>query len=337
MKTAVLLINLGSPNKPTILSVWKFLRQFLMDPRVIDIPFLIRYVLVNFIIIPKRVANSTQEYKKLWQLFGASPLISYAEKLTAKLNIKLDEKYDVYFAMRYQNPSLDSALAEIYSKGYKELVILPLYPQYASASTGSTIDYCKNIMKNWWNIPKLTIINHFCNHPSFINSVVENTNKMDFDNYDHILFSYHGLPERHVDKSHPGSTLCADSDCEEGLSNDNHFCYKAQCYETTKLIASQLALSKDSYSISFQSRLNNKWIKPYTDKVMLELVESNHKKVLVLSPAFVSDCLETSIEISERNKKVFIEHGGEEFTLVPSLNDNDTWVDAIINIINLRG
>ena len=144
MKTAVLLINLGSPNKPTILSVWKFLRQFLMDSRVIDIPFLIRYVLVNFIIIPKRVANSTQEYKKLWQLFGASPLINYAEKLTAKLNIKLDEKYDVYFAMRYQNPSIDSALAEIYSKGYKELVILPLYPQYASASTGSTINYCKN-------------------------------------------------------------------------------------------------------------------------------------------------------------------------------------------------
>lgn len=337
MKRAVLLINLGSPSKPTIPSVWKFLRQFLMDPRVIDIPFLIRYILVNFIIIPKRVANSTKEYKKLWQLFGASPLITYAEKLTAKLNDKNISDTDFYFAMRYQNPSIDSVLGEIYSKGYEELVILPLYPQYASASTGSTIEYCKHIMSKWWNMPKLTIINHFCNHPLFINCVVDNTKKMDVDKYDHVLFSYHGLPERHVDKSHLHSTLCADGKCENGLATHNQFCYKAQCYETTKLIATQLKLPKEAYSVSFQSRLNDDWIKPYTEKVMLELVKSNRKKVLVLSPAFVSDCLETSIEISERNKKVFIEHGGEEFTLVPSLNDNDNWVDAIQDIINHHG
>ena len=337
MKRAVLLINLGSPNKPTIPSVWKFLRQFLMDPRVIDIPFLIRYILVNFIIIPKRVANSTAEYKKLWAIFGASPLITYAEKLTAKLNDKNINDTDFYSAMRYQSPSIDSVLAEIYSKGYEELDILPLYPQYASASTGSTIEYCKNIMKNWWNMPKITIINHFCNHPSFINCVVDNTKKMDIDKYDYILFSYHGLPERHVDKSHPQSITCADGKCEDGLADDNRFCYKAQCYETTILVAKQLGLPKDTYSVSFQSRLNDDWIKPYTDKVMLELAESNRKKVLVLSPAFVSDCLETSIEISEQNKKVFIKHGGEEFTLVPSLNDNDNWVDAVQDILNSHG
>ena len=145
MNKAVLLINLGSPNKPTIPSVWKYLRQLLMDPRVIDIPFLLRYFLVNFIIIPTRVSNSTREYKQLWKKFGASPLINYAEKLTVKLNNK-KSGVDYYFAMRYQNPSIDKVLSKIYSKNYEELVILPLYPQYASASTGSTIEHCNKII-----------------------------------------------------------------------------------------------------------------------------------------------------------------------------------------------
>jgi ferrochelatase len=337
MKTAVLLINLGSPGKPTIPSVWKFLRQFLMDPRVIDIPFMIRYILVNFIIIPKRVANSTKEYKKLWQLFGASPLISYAEKLTKKLNVKLDDKYHVYFAMRYQNPSIESTLLSIYSKNYEHIIILPLYPQYASASTGSTIECCEKIISKWWRKPKLTIINQFYHNSDFINCIVDNTKKMNYKEYDHILFSYHGLPERHVDKAHPGTSLCANGHCENGMTDENMFCYKAQCYETTKLITAQLSLPKNAYTTTFQSRLDNKWIKPYTDKVMLELSASNHKKVLVLSPAFVSDCLETSIEISERYKNVFIEHGGGKFMLVPSLNDNDNWVDAVAGIINSHG
>ena len=337
MKKAVLLINLGSPSKPTIPYVWKFLRQFLMDPRVIDIPFLVRYILVNFIIIPKRVANSTKEYKKLWHLFGASPLIRYAEKLTKKMNVKLGENYDVFSAMRYQNPSIESALAEIYAKNYEHIIILPLYPQYASASTGSVIEHCNLIISKWWNFPKTTIINQFYYNSDYINCIVENARQMNYKDYDHILFSYHGLPERHVDKSHAESILCSNENCENGINDENTFCYKAQCYETTKLITAQLSLPKDSYTTTFQSRLDNKWIKPYTDKVMLDLVSLNRKKVLVLSPAFVSDCLETSIEISERYKNTFIEHGGEEFTLVPSLNDNDNWVDAVAEIINSHG
>ena len=334
MKKAVLLINLGSPNKPTIPSVRKYLRQFLMDPRVIDIPFLLRYILVNFIIIPNRVSTSTKEYKKLWERFDSSPLIRFAEKLTSKLNNKYHTEADFYYAMRYQNPSIESALSDIYVKHYEELIILPLYPQYASASTGSTIEYCKTIMRKWWNFPKTTFINNFYNHTGYINCFVENTKHMNYSDYDHILFSYHGLPERHVDKSHLGSSLCSHENCEAGISDNNIFCYKAQCYETTSLLAEKLALQKDSYTTTFQSRLDDKWIKPYTDKVMLELAASNRKKVLVLSPAFVSDCLETSIEISVRYKKIFINHGGEEFTLVPSLNDNDNWVDAVIGIIN---
>jgi len=305
-----------------------------MDPRVIDIPYLLRFLLVNFIIIPARVSNSTNEYKKLWEKFGTFPLVSFAEKLTMKLNAAFPSKADFYYAMRYQNPSIDLILAQIYLKNYEELVILPLYPQYASASTGSTIEYCNNIIRRWWNIPKIKIINHFYNHDSYIKCFVENTKKFDYNNYDHILFSYHGLPERHVDKTYTNNSICKDNNCEEGINEDNKFCYKAMCYETSNLIASNLLIPNDKFSVCFQSRLDDKWIKPYTDKVMLKLADSNHKKILVLSPAFVSDCLETSIEITDRNKKEFIKHGGKEFTLVPSLNDNDSWVRAIIDIIN---
>ncbi len=333
MKKAVLLINLGSPDAPTISSVWPYLRQFLMDPRVIDIPYLLRLFLVNCIIIPNRVKNSTDEYKKLWDMFGGSPLVKFTKSLEEKLNKKYSDEYDFYHAMRYQNPSIDSVLAEIQSKNYEEVIILPLYPQYASASTGSAIDYCQNIMKNWWNTPSVKIISHFCNHPAFIQCFVDNTVKMNYQDYDHILFSYHGLPERHVEKSHIDGSTCNDKNCTNGLHDENAGCYRAMCYETTKQIANKLDLTQDNYTVSFQSRLNDDWIKPYTDIEMIELVTSGKKKVLVLSPAFVSDCLETSIEISERNQKVFIENGGSEFTLVSSLNDNDDWVDAIVEII----
>lgn len=332
----MLLINLGTPNSASIVSVWKFLRQFLMDPRVIDIPFLIRLFLVNFIIIPLRLFNSTKEYKKLWSKFSVSPLLDFTQKLTLKLNSKFNTKADFYFAMRYQNPSIDSVLKEIYSKNYDELIILPLYPQYASASTGSTIEHCNKIINKWWNMPKIKIINHFYNHESYINCFVDNTRQSDYMSYDHILFSYHGLPERHVDRTYTDNSICEENNCESGVSDKNKFCYKAMCYETSNLIASNLKLPDDKYSVCFQSRLDNKWLKPYTDKVMLKLIEEDCKKILVLSPSFVSDCLETSIEISERYKEVFIKQGGKEFKLVPSLNDNDIWVDAIIDIINFE-
>ena len=337
MKKAVLLINLGSPNKPTIPSVWKYLRQFLMDPRVIDIPYLIRWFLVNCIIIPKRVANSTAEYKKLWAMFGESPLVKFTKTLRVKLQKQYGSDFDFYDAMRYQNPSIDHALAEIQSKNYAEVIILPLYPQYASASTGSTIEYCQNIMKNWWNTPTVKVINHFCNHPAFIQCFVDNTKKMNYKKFDHILFSYHGLPERHVDKSHVDGSTCKDKNCTDGLHKENTACYRAMCYETTKRIVEKLNVPTEKYTVSFQSRLNDDWIKPYTDIVMVELAKTARTKVLVLSPAFVSDCLETSIEISERNQKIFIESGGTEITLVPSLNDNDDWVDAVMEIIKSHG
>ena len=333
MKKAVLLINLGSPDIPKVSSVWRYLRQFLMDPRVIDIPYLFRLILVNCIIIPFRVKNSTKEYKKLWGIFGESPLIKYTKSLTKKLNEKYSTKYKFYYAMRYQNPSIDKNLKEIYTKNYDELIILPLYPQYASASSGSTIEYCNKIINGWWNIPKIKIINHFYNHKSYIDCFVKNTKDFDIENFDHILFSYHGLPERHVDKTYTNNTLCADNDCEHGIVDKNKFCYKAMCYETTKLITEQLSLDKKNYSVTFQSRLDDKWLKPYTDTELIKLAKKGKSKILIVSPAFVSDCLETIIEISETNKAEFIKIGGQELSLVPSLNDNEDWVDAIMDII----
>ncbi len=333
MKKAVLLINLGSPNKPSILSVWRYLRQFLMDYRVIDIPYLIRLFLVNIIIIPFRVKNSAKEYKKLWKIFGESPLIKYTKSLTKKLNDKYSSKYEFYYAMRYQNPSIDKALEKIYLENYDELIILPLYPQYASASSGSTIEYCNKKINNWWNFPKITIINHFYNHKSYINCFIENTKKFNIENYNHVLFSFHGLPERHVDKTYTNNSLCKDNDCEYGVVNENKYCYKAMCYETTKLIAKELSLNDENYSVTFQSRLDDKWLKPYTDTELMKLAKTGKSKVLIISPAFVSDCLETIIEISQINKDEFINMGGKELSLVPSLNDNDNWVDSIFEII----
>ena len=333
MNKAVLIINLGSPNSASVLSVWKFLKEFLMDGRVIDIPYLLRFFLVNFIIIPLRVLNSTKEYRKMWKKFGHSPIQKYTQSLNEKINKKIGKEYTCYYAMRYQQPSLDKVLEKIYNNNHDELIILPLYPQYASASTGSTIEKCYEIISKWWNFPKVTVINHFCDDEDYINCFVSNTKQIDYNSYDHILFSYHGLPERHVDKTYTDKTLCNDHSCEVGLTQENKFCYKAMCYETTKLIAKKLSLKKSKYSVTFQSRLDNKWLKPFTDDILNELIEKKNKKVLVLSPAFVSDCLETCIEIDESYKEDFIKAGGTELKLIPSLNDADQWVDTVINLI----
>ena len=333
MNKAVLIINLGSPNSASVLSVWKFLKEFLMDGRVIDIPYLLRFFLVNFIIIPLRVLNSTKEYRKMWKKFGHSPIQKYTQSLNEKINKKIGKEYTCYYAMRYQQPSLNKILEKIYNNNHDELIILPLYPQYASASTGSTIEKCYEIISKWWNFPKVTVINHFCDDEDYINCFVSNTRQIDYNSYDHILFSYHGLPERHVDKTYTDKTLCNDHSCEVGLTQENKFCYKAMCYETTKLIAKKLSLKKSKYSVTFQSRLDNKWLKPFTDDILNELIEKKNKKVLVLSPAFVSDCLETCIEIDESYKEDFVKSGGEKLKLVPSLNDSDQWVDTVINLI----
>lgn len=332
-KTAVLLIQLGTPDSPSTRDVRRYLTEFLNDPRVIDIPWLPRKLLVNGIIVPFRAPKSAKIYKELWDLSnGISPLITHTENVKKKLSDRLDESYEVFMAMRYQNPSMESVLAEIKLKNFDKIIILPLFPQYASASTGSAVEKAMDIIKKWWVIPEIVIVPQFWDNEGYIDSIVERTKEFNFEDYDHVIFSYHGLPERQVDKVYD-TDLCSDHPCETEINEDNKFCYKATSYATTRLLAEKLNLKEEDYTVSFQSRLDKKWLTPFSDKVVEEWAKKGAKKLLVFSPAFVADCLETLIEISGEYQEIFEEHGGEKVQLVPSSNDHDRFIDGLEQIV----
>jgi ferrochelatase len=331
-QTGVLLIQLGTPNDATVPEIRRYLGEFLNDPRVIDIPYLLRKILVNIIIVPFRAPKSTKIYKQMWTEKG-SPLLIYSESAKNKLQEKLGHEFKVELAMRYQNPSMDTVLEKMRKDNYKKIIILPLFPQYASASNGSAIDKALKIISRWWVIPSLTVINQFYDDEGYINSFVENGRKYNIDEYDHVLFSYHGLPERQVDKVHKDGRRCTDNNCENEINLENKFCYKAECYATTRILADRLKIPKEKYTVCFQSRLDEKWLKPFTDKVIIQLAQRGAKKLLVFSPAFVADCLETIVEVGIEYQNLFAEHGGEKVQLVESLNDNPTWIDTLKNMV----
>jgi ferrochelatase len=331
MKTAVLLINLGTPDSPSVRDVRSYLSQFLNDPRVIDIPWLLRKMLVNFIIVPFRAPKSARIYQKLWTDTG-SPLVYYGIKQKELLQEQLNETHDIYLAMRYKNPSIASVLEEIHKKNYQKIIILPLFPQYASASTGSALDEVMRVIKNWWVIPELKIISQYYDHPTFIEAYAERARKYIFSEYDHILFSYHGLPERQVDKVYDEG-LCSDHDCENEITEENKYCYKATCYATTRLLAGKLNIPKEKYTVCFQSRLDKKWLEPFSDKVVEACAKKGLKKLLVFSPAFTADCLETIIEIGDEYQEIFHTHGGEKVQLVESLNDHPVWIQCLKELV----
>ncbi len=331
MKKALLLVNLGTPDKPTYLSVFKYLRQFLMDGRVININPFLRFVLVNFIICPTRSFSSTKVYKEVWDKNTGSPLLHNTTKLAEKLVNKVED-YDVYFAMRYQNPSIESVINKILETNPDEITVLPLFPHYAAATTGSVYQEISRVISKKWVVPNIRFINQFYDNEKFINAWVDKASKFDLNTYDKVIFSYHGIPNSHVDNVYPDS-LCSDHNCESEVTNENKFCYKATTYETTKILASRLNLSPDKYQVTFQSRLTNKWLTPFTDEVLESLPTNGNKNVLVFSPAFTADCLETIIEIGDEYKELFLEAGGEKLDYVESLNYSDLWADAIIDII----
>lgn len=336
-KTGVLLIQLGTPDSPANSDVRRYLKEFLMDPRVIDIPFFSRLLLVRGIIVPFRTPKSAKIYKELWDLGnGKSPLLTYTESVKSLLQKRFEtEDVTVEMAMRYQNPSMDSVLERMRKANYDQIIILPLFPQYASASTGSAVDKAMEIIKKWWVIPEIKIISQFYDHEGYIDSIVERAKEFDIASYDKIMFSYHGLPERQVDKVYEEG-LCSDHDCEKGITEENKFCYKATSYETTRLIAAKLGLTEDQYTVSFQSRLDEKWIQPFSDKVIEQWGKEGKKRVLAFSPAFVADCLETLIEIGGEYQEIFEEHGGEKVQLVPSSNDHPRFVDCLEDLIRSR-
>jgi ferrochelatase len=255
-KTGVLLIQLGTPDSPSVSDVRSYLSEFLNDPRVIDIPFLLRAILVNGIIVPFRAPKSAKVYKELWELGdGKSPLLTHSLKLQSLLQEEFkDQEVTFELAMRYKNPSLDTVLERMRKANYDRIVILPLFPQYASASTGSAVEKAMNIIRKWWVIPEIKVISQFYDNDGYLDSIVDNAKQFDLSQYDHILFSYHGLPERQVDKVYDGSDLCQDQPCESAINEHNKFCYKATCYATTRLIAERMGLQENQYTVCFQSK-----------------------------------------------------------------------------------
>ena len=330
-KKAVLMMSLGTPDSPGWFDVASYLSQFLTDKRIINIPWLLRYVLVYLIIVPTRTFASSKSYKELWTERG-SPLKYHMEDLTNKVSAELSETHDIYYAMRYKNPSIISVLKEIQSKSYDEIVLFPVFPQYSSAANGSFLECAMEEISKWNVIPTIKTVDQFYDNEDFLNAFAENINKFDLERYEKVIFSYHGLPKSQLDNVYPEGK-CDDRNCEQGVVGDNHHCYKATCFETTKLLIEKLNLEKSKTITSFQSRLDSKWVTPFSDKVIEEFAAEGVKNILVVSPSFTGDCLETIIEIGDEYEELFIEKGGQKLDYVPSLNSNDNWVKCIVNII----
>ena len=333
-RKALILVNVGTPDGYGTRPVRKYLTQFLNDNKVIDLPWLLRKILVNMIIIPFRVKKSAHLYSRLWTEDG-SPLLIYLGLLAGKINDLAPGSTDVYGAMRYGNPSLAALLDKLKDKGYSEIKILPLYPQYAESTTGSVIDLVNKFSAKEQLNPPPVVIDQFWSHPAFIESFTGRINACSPGSYDHVIFSYHGLPLRQINKIHPGHKTegCI---CEKEMPAWGNKCYKAACYGTTRLIASRLSLDREKYSTAFQSRLTRNWLSPFTDELIVRLAEEGKRRLLVVAPSFVADCLETTVEIGIDYNELFKKHGGKELVLVESLNDDHTWAEALVRIAGIR-
>lgn len=328
----VLLVNLGTPDSTKVSDVRKYLREFLMDKRVIDVPFLNRWLLVNLIIAPLRAPKSAKEYERLFDEKG-SPLKYYGFEIRDLLRNLVEENgYQVELAMRYQSPSIQEGLDAL--KHCQSIHVIPLFPQYASASTGSVQDKVMEIVKDWQIIPDIKFISQFFEEELFLETIADNARKLMVETeYDHFLFSYHGIPERQILKGSVAG-YCQLGKCCGKLHDKNRYCYRAQCFATTRLLAEKLGLKDEQYSVAFQSRLGKTpWIKPYTDEVLEELAKDGKKKVLAFSPSFISDCLETTVEVGETYQEDFIAAGGEQWDLVPSLNAEEKWVRCLEGMV----
>jgi ferrochelatase len=330
--TGLLLCNLGTPDHPSPASVRRYLRQFLSDPRVLDINPVGRWALLNLIILPLRARKSAAAYRKIWSERG-SPLLWHCEDLVAAVRERLGHDWVVELGMRYQNPSIASALGKLRKAGVDRVVVFPLYPQYAAASTGSTMAEVFRIAARPWSPLSLTFVEAFYDDPGFIDAFAAvGSPILKAAEPDHVLLSFHGLPERHMRKTDPTGRHClAQTDCCDSIGPANRACYRAQCFATARALASRLGLPEGTWSVSFQSRLGRTpWLHPYTDVVIPRLAAEGKKRVVVFSPAFVADCLETLEEIGMRASEQFVAAGGEGLTLVPSLNATPAWVDAVV-------
>ncbi|WP_058519192.1 ferrochelatase [Legionella parisiensis] len=330
MKHGLLLINLGTPKNSDTSSVRSYLREFLTDKRVIDLPALLRYILVYLFILPFRSKRSARAYQSIWTEQG-SPLLFHSQNLVTEVQKEVGSESVIALGMRYGSPSIAHALNQL--KHCESITILPLYPQYSSAANGSSIAETMRILSSWDFVPSIKIIRDFFQHPAYLKAQAQ-TIKTYLQEQTHVLFSYHGIPERQITKR-SCTSICIEP-CPD-LTDNIQGCYRARCHQSSRLLASELGLSTNNYSTAFQSRLGKTpWIRPYTDHILAELVAKGIKRLVIVCPSFVADCLETLEEIGIRLKKQWITLGGEELTIVPSMNSDPAWIKAIITMAQLQ-
>lgn len=333
MPHGLLLINLGTPDEPTAPAVRRYLREFLGDPRVLDINAVGRALLLNLVILPKRPASSARAYASIWDPARGSPLLFHSQDLAAGVAGKLGSGWRVELAMRYGNPSIATALAALESAAVDRIVVIPLFPQYASSSTGSAVEHVMKLASARWTVPALDFVPAFFDDAGFLGAFEAIARPVLADaRPDHVLMSFHGLPVRQITKTDTSGSHCfASVTCCDTLTNPN--CYRAQCFFTARALAQRLGLTPDGYTVCFQSRLGRTpWIQPFTDHVIDDLGKRGVKRLAVMCPAFVADCLETVEEIGIRAVEQFKAAGGEQLTLVPSLNATPRWIDAVCAI-----
>lgn len=329
MKKGILLVNLGSPDSPEPSDVKKYLGEFLMDERVIDLPLWARTLLVKGIILRTRPKASAAAYTKIWWKEG-SPLIVISERLQEKVQKQVE--VPVGLAMRYGSLSIEKGLKDLVDKGVQEVLLIPLYPQFAMATTETITVLAEAIQKAQFPNLKIESLPAFYNNPDYI-AVLSNSIKKHLEGktFEHLLFSYHGVPERHIRKSDITKSHCKiDGSCCVTPSKAHEFCYRHQCFEVTRLVSERLGLKAGTYSTSFQSRLGfDPWLQPYTDRTIERLGKQGIKNMAIVTPAFVSDCLETLEEIAMEGQEIFHEMGGQDFTTVPCLNDDEEWANLL--------
>lgn len=333
-KRGIVLVNLGSPDSTGVKDVRRYLNEFLMDGRVIDMPYILRTLLVRGIIVPFRAPKSAAAYRSIWWKEG-SPLIVLSKHLQAAVQENFTEPVEI--AMRYGNPSPKEAYDKLMQQvpGLEEVIMLPLYPHYAMSSYETAVVYMEEIHKKYKYPFKLTTIEPYYNNADYINALAESIKPYLQNDFDRLLFSYHGVPERHIYKGDVTGNHCLKvSDCCHVNSPAHDKCYRHQTFVTTELTTAALNLPKEKVEQSFQSRLGrDPWLTPYTAKRLEELPKEGVKKLLVACPAFVSDCLETLEEIAEEGKEIFLHAGGESFTMIPCLNTHPLWVNAVVKWI----
>jgi ferrochelatase len=326
----VLLVNLGSPDSPSVADVRRYLREFLMDGRVLDAPWPVRFFIVHALILPFRPRQSAEAYHKVWTPAG-SPLVVTSRKVRQELQQRA--RVPVELAMRYRNPSVESAVGKLVAQGVEDLLLIPLFPHYAMSSYETAVVRVQEVLGQRAPGMRLTVEPPWFNRPDYVEALVASATPHPADGYDHLLFSFHGLPERHLRKSDPTRRHCLQvEDCCAVASPAHATCYRAQCFRTVEAFVKRSGVTR--YSVAFQSRLGREpWLRPYTDHEIVRLAQAGVRNLRVICPAFVADCLETLEEIGMRGRELFLGAGGTEFRLIPCLNTHPLWIQALVNSV----